>query len=212
MVKILKVTKHCLRIKTGYRSLLTRATFCQCVQLQPAIKIAIYLLVCCINFSQSAELWYRIIQIWRRHTGVGYYVNGINPWWRHQMKTFSALLAICAGNSPVPVNFPHKGQWRGALMFALICVWINAWVNNRKAGDLRRYCAHYDVIVMLWMMYGCQFHNSWNIWCNKLRKHLLQFCTPSSLKAPNVPFTGHPYTQLCEKFVQQTSRVVHLEV
>ena len=61
----------------------------------------------------------------------------------------SASLAICAGNSPVPVNFPHKGQWRGALMFALICVWINAWVNSRKAGDLRRYCAHYDVIVML---------------------------------------------------------------
>ena len=47
-----------------------------------------------------------------------------------------------------PVNSPHKGQWRGALMFSLICVWINAWVNNREAGDLRRYRAHYDVIVM----------------------------------------------------------------
>ena len=58
------------------------------------------------------------------------------------MKTFSALLAICAGNSP------HKGQLSGALMFSLICVWINGWVNNRKAGDLRRYHAHYDVIVM----------------------------------------------------------------
>ena len=33
-------------------------------------------------------------------------------------------------------------------MFSLICVWINGWVNNREAGDLRRYCAHYDVIVM----------------------------------------------------------------
>ena len=48
-----------------------------------------------------------------------------------------------------PVNSPHKGQWRGALMFSLICVWINSWVNNREAGDLRRYRAHYDVIVML---------------------------------------------------------------
>ena len=47
-----------------------------------------------------------------------------------------------------PVNFPHKGQWRGALMFSLICVWINGWVNNREAGNLRRYGAHYDVIVM----------------------------------------------------------------
>ena len=47
-----------------------------------------------------------------------------------------------------PVNSPHKGQWRGALMFSLICVWINDWVNNREAGDLRRYLVHYDVIVM----------------------------------------------------------------
>ena len=69
-------------------------------------------------------------------------------WWRHQMEPFSALLALCAGNSPVPVNSPHKGQWRGALMFSLICAWINDWVNNREAGDLRRYTGHYDVNVM----------------------------------------------------------------
>ena len=47
-----------------------------------------------------------------------------------------------------PVNFPHKGQWRGALMFSLICAWANDWVNNRDAGDLRRHRAHYDVTVM----------------------------------------------------------------
>ena len=70
-------------------------------------------------------------------------------WWRHQMETFSALLALCAGNSPVPVNSPHKGQWRGALMFSLICVRINDWVNNCYAGDLRRHRGHYDVIVMV---------------------------------------------------------------
>ena len=64
------------------------------------------------------------------------------PWWRHQMETFSALLAICAGNSP------HKGQWRGALVFSLICVRINSWVNNREAGDLRCHRAHYDVNAM----------------------------------------------------------------
>ena len=70
-------------------------------------------------------------------------------WWRHQMETFSALLAICAGNSPVPGEFPAQSQWRGALMFSLICVWINGWVYNREAGDLRRYRVHYDVIVMM---------------------------------------------------------------
>ena len=47
-----------------------------------------------------------------------------------------------------PVNSPHKGQWRGALMFSLICAWINGSVNNGEAGDLRRYRAHYDVTVM----------------------------------------------------------------
>ena len=64
------------------------------------------------------------------------------------METFSALLAICAGNSPVPVNSPHKGQWRGALMFSLIYTRINGWVKNVEAGDLRRHRIHYDVTVM----------------------------------------------------------------
>ena len=48
-----------------------------------------------------------------------------------------------------PVNSLHKGQWRGAFMFSLIYAQINLWVNNREAGDLRRYRAHYDVIVMI---------------------------------------------------------------
>ena len=64
------------------------------------------------------------------------------------METLSALLGICAGNSPVTGEFPHKGQWRGALMFSLISAWINRWVNNGDAVDLRRYRAHYDVTVM----------------------------------------------------------------
>ena len=54
-------------------------------------------------------------------------------WWRHQMETFSALLAICAGNSTVPVNSPRKGQWRRALMFSLIYARINGWVNTDEA-------------------------------------------------------------------------------
>ena len=45
------------------------------------------------------------------------------------------------------VNSPHKGQWRGVLKFSLICIWIYGWVNNREAGDLRRYIDHYDVTV-----------------------------------------------------------------
>ena len=72
----------------------------------------------------------------------------VDPWWRHQMETFSALLAICVGIHRWPVNSPQKGKWRGAFMFSLICGRINRWVNNREADDLRRYRAHYDIIVM----------------------------------------------------------------
>ena len=47
-----------------------------------------------------------------------------------------------------PVDYPHKGQWRKALMFSLICAWTNGWGNDRDAGDLRRHRAHNDVTVM----------------------------------------------------------------
>ena len=53
------------------------------------------------------------------------------------------------GNHRWPVNSPHRGRWRRALMFSLICAWINAWVNNRAAGDLRSHRAHYDATVMI---------------------------------------------------------------
>ena len=63
--------------------------------------------------------------------------------WKH----FSLYWPFVRGIHRSPVNSPHKGQWRGALMFSLICVWINGWVN-REAGDWRGYRAHYDVILM----------------------------------------------------------------
>ena len=69
-------------------------------------------------------------------------------WWRHQMETFSRNRPFVRGIHRGPVNSPHKGQWRAALMFSLIYVWINGWVNNREAGVLRRYRGHYDVSVM----------------------------------------------------------------
>ena len=65
--------------------------------------------------------------------------------WKHFPRNWPFVRGIHLS----PVNSPHKDQWRGALMFSLICVWINDWVNNRDAGDLRRYRAHYDVIVMI---------------------------------------------------------------
>ena len=55
-------------------------------------------------------------------------------WWRHQMETFSALLALCAGNSPVTGAFPAQGPVTRSFDVSLICAWINSWVNNREWG------------------------------------------------------------------------------
>ena len=68
------------------------------------------------------------------------------------METFFALLANLRGIHRSPVNSPHKGQWRGALMFSLICAWISSWVNNGEAGDSKRHFAHYDVTVICSML------------------------------------------------------------
>ena len=81
--------------------------------------------------------WYTVLMVYDDHDDV--------IKWKH----FPRYWPFVRGIHRSPVNSPHKGQWRGALMFTLICARINGWVNNREAGDLRRYRAHYDVIVMI---------------------------------------------------------------
>ena len=69
-------------------------------------------------------------------------------WWREQMKTFSAVLASCAGKSPTPGEFPAQRPVPRSFDVCFDLPLNKRWVNNREAGDLRRYRAHYDVIVM----------------------------------------------------------------
>ena len=83
--------------------------------------------------------------------------------WKH----FPRYWPFMQGIHRSPVN-PPQGQWRGTLMFSLICAWINGWVNNREAGDLRRHRAHYDVIVISlpttlvpYHVIGCDLELSW---------------------------------------------------
>ena len=73
-----------------------------------------------------------------------YVHDGVIKW-----KHFPRNWPFVQGIHRSPVNSPHKGQWRGALMFSLICARINGWVNNGEAGDLRRYRVHCDVIVLM---------------------------------------------------------------
>ena len=71
--------------------------------------------------------------------------------WKH----FPRYWPFVRGIHRSPVNSPHKGQWRGALKFSLIYAWINDWVNNGKAGDLRRHPGHHDVTVMNTLVFCC---------------------------------------------------------
>ena len=113
---------------------------------------------------------------------------GHQPWWRHQMETFSALLALCAGNSG---NFPHKGQWRGALTVSLMCVWTNGWVNNRDAGDVRRHCAHYDCNEATRNVYMESNHNIGNAtWDQKNTIQTKYHSTKEWFRHDVLPMTG----------------------
>ena len=105
----------------------------------------------CQNMKRKLSLKWNIPVegIWVKSTCHKEQQDPTKPWWRHQMETFSTLLAICAGNSPTPTQRP---------VFSLICIRINGWVNNGDAGDLRRHRPHYDVILM-----ADTVHNSWHI-------------------------------------------------
>ena len=124
------------------------------------------------------------------HNGIAILCRGLIAWicrchddvikWKH----FPRYWPFVRGIHRWPVNSPHKGQWRGAFMFSLICVWINNWINNIEAGDLRRHHAHYDVIVMptrrksKFITFGLCVQN-FGVWFNV--KHLNVRCFATNL-------------------------------
>ena len=75
-------------------------------------------------------------------------------------KYFMRYWPFMGGIHRSPVTFPHKGHkghWRGALMFSLICTLTKGWVNNWDAGDLRHHRAHHNVIVMKLSQYTADY-------------------------------------------------------
>ena len=90
-----------------------------------------------------------------------------------KLKHFPRYWPFVRGIHRSSVNSPHKDQWRGALMFSLISAWTNGWINNRKAGDLRRHRAHYDVTLMRhWCALRTIFLAAENEECSvKIKKH-----------------------------------------
>ena len=119
-----------------------------------------------IKFDDIIMCLLPISATWHRE----YRFEELIPWSRHQMKIYSALLALCAEIHRSPVNSPYNGQWRRALVFSLIRA-LNKRLS-KQAGDLRRQRGHYDVIVMFCV--SVIFAD-----CKKLRK--LLDCTDSSI-------------------------------
>ena len=113
------------------------------------IKIQTYIN---ISISNSIVQGIRIKKLFSTGTTLSWAPHDDVIKWKH----FPRYWPFVQGIHRSPVNSPHKGQWRGALKFSLICAWINAWANNREAGDLRRYRDHYGVTVMLSNNHGAR--------------------------------------------------------
>ena len=64
------------------------------------------------------------------------------------METFSALLVIYAGNSPVPGEFPEQMPVTRSFEVFFDMHPNKMWATNGEAGDLRRNRAHYDVTII----------------------------------------------------------------
>ena len=78
----------------------------------------------------------------------------VSIWWRHQdHQCHEGNIGKEDEFRWIPLT---KGQWRGALIFSLICARTNGW-NNQAAGHLKHHLAHYDVTVMRW----CSGYSIW---------------------------------------------------
>ena len=112
----------------------------------------------CIHSNQHVKLRSRHLCIYTYHNKVV------------RQKHFLRYWPFVRETHRSPVKSPHKGQWRGAVMFSMICAWINGWVNNRHTSDLRRHGPYYGVIVMMtgtyWAILFASFVLSgyWRVW------------------------------------------------
>ena len=65
------------------------------------------------QFPIATSHWVWLFQSIHAHFSTPYGIGGMTywvyvTWWRHQMETFPALLALCAGNSPASGEFPSQ--------------------------------------------------------------------------------------------------------
>ena len=75
------------------------------------------------------------------------HLNFTISWWRHQVETFSPLLALFCGNSSFTGEFPSQRPVTQGVMFSLICQ-NKQLINNCDASYWRRHRVRYDVTEM----------------------------------------------------------------
>ena len=105
-----------------------------------------YLCYCWMDFSPFELIWnYLRPVVVQRQSHLPICPYTLITWWRHQMETFSALLAICAGNSPVPGEFPS--QRPGTRSFD---VFLRLRLNKRLSKQSIVRLVISDAIAPLW--------------------------------------------------------------
>ena len=126
------------------------------------------------------------------------------PWWRHQMETFSALLALCARNSRVTGEFPPQRQVTRSFDVFFDLRLNKRLINNREAGDLRHHRAHYDVTVM---PFAITWSTDDGCWMTQITRgplyEWLFHCNSNSMKISLCSHTSYAVVA-CAKFCSDT--------
>ena len=131
-----------------YKYMLHHAKLIECI-------LSVWYIVIChkrdkiLNFLYALKVWFEIRQVLPRtkslvisYTMVWFAFH--QAWWRNQMETFSALLSLRVGNSPVTAQRPITRSFGVSFDLRL----NERLSKNREAGDLRRHRVHYDATVM----------------------------------------------------------------
>ena len=122
----------------------------------------------------------------------------MSSWWRHQMEAFSALLAICAGNSLVPGEFPtQRPVTRSFDVF--FDLRLNKWLNKQGWSWWfetlsRPLCCHRNVLfqIKLHLLNTALLPGSFEI--HWVRKYLVNFMGLAGIVNSNVYKTKPIFT------------------
>ena len=104
------------------------------------------------------RVWWHPLDVWHKeqisNDGVNFLSDSFRnevmeiTWWRHQMKTFSALLILCEGNPPFTGGCPSQRPVKRSFDIFFDMRLNKRLIKQLDAGDLRRHRYHYDATVM----------------------------------------------------------------